>query len=197
MTIFPFSTRKPHKAYRSLKIQVPTPKKSGYFQLPGQMKFSKTFTNPSMQIPPFNLFQNEQIRKLYSLFLEYLSKAQISVCVREASMGFRPTRPPGVPRKIHGQTRSRTTECSTTNPKRGLTRQRQAADPQSLLLGAQRQQRLLSDIMFRRAQVVAVKSAKIPTCAFSVLLALNCRCHNATMNVGNEANAGNFGMLII
>ena len=55
----------------------------------------------------------------------------------------------------------------------------------------------MSDIMFRRAQVVALKSAKIPICALSVLLALNSRCHNATMNVGNEANVDNFGMVIM
>ena len=73
-------------------------------------------------------------------------------------------------------------------------RQRQVADPQSLLLGAQRQQRPMSDIMFRRAQVVALQSAKIPTCAFSVLSARISRCHNATMNVGNEANVDNLGM---
>ena len=68
------------------------------------------------------------------------------------------------------------------------------ADLQSLLLGAQRQQRPMSDIMFRRAQVVALQSAKIPTCAFSVLSARISRCHNATMNVGNEANVDNLGM---
>ena len=50
----------------------------------------------------------------------------------------------------------------------------------------------MSDIMFRRAQVVAVKSAKIPTCASSVLLTRNSRSHNATVNVGNEANVDNF-----
>lgn len=76
-------------------------------------------------------------------------------------------------------------------------RQRQAADPQSPLLGAQRQQCPMSDIMLCRAQVVALKSAKIPTCALSVLLARDSRCHNAPVNVGNEANVDNFGMLII
>ena len=55
----------------------------------------------------------------------------------------------------------------------------------------------MSDIMLGSAQVVALKSAKIPTCALSVLLALNSRCHNATRNVGNEANVDNFGMVII
>ena len=76
-------------------------------------------------------------------------------------------------------------------------RQRQAADPQSLLLGAQRQQHPMSDIMFRRAQVVALKSAKIPTYALSVLSARISRFHNTSMNVGNEADVDNFGMLII
>lgn len=55
----------------------------------------------------------------------------------------------------------------------------------------------MSDIMLGRAQVVALKSAKIPTCASSILLARNSRRHNATVNVGNEANVDNFGMLII
>ena len=55
----------------------------------------------------------------------------------------------------------------------------------------------MSDIMLRRAQVVALKSAKIPTCALSILLARDSRYHNAPVNVGNEANVDKFGMLII
>ena len=79
----------------------------------------------------------------------------------------------------------------------GTNRYRQAADPQSLLLGAQRQQRPMSDIMLSITRGVALKSAKIPTCALSVLLARDSRCHNAPVNVGNVANVDNFGMLII